>query len=234
MRIFIGDVQGCAAALERLLAALRPAAADQLYSVGDLVNRGPRSLDVLRHLRALDCRVVLGNHDVHLLQVAGGHAPRRPDDTFDDVLQAPDRDALLQWLTRQPIVHIESDLVLVHAGLHPDWTDAAAIAPSINAALPAHLAGPPDARIRFATTVRYCDAVGRQPPRDDPPPGPPFLPWDHFYRGAPLVVFGHWARRGLVRGRRVRGLDSGGVHGGSLTAWIAEEDRFVQVPGGRA
>ena len=86
-------------------------------------------------------------------------------------------------------------------------------------------------RIEFATAVRYCDPEGRRPARDHPPPDPPFMPWDHFYRGERTVVFGHWARRGLVLRPRLRGLDTGCVYGGPLTAWIAEEDRLVQVPG---
>ena len=91
-----------------------------------------------------------------------------------------------------------------------------------------------DARIRYATEVRYCTADGERPSQDDPPPGPPFVPWDQLYRGERTVVFGHWSRRGLVVGHRLRGLDSGCVSGGPLTAWIAEEDRLVQVPGSEA
>jgi bis(5'-nucleosyl)-tetraphosphatase (symmetrical) len=79
--------------------------------------------------------------------------------------------------------------------------------------------------------VRYCDASGRQPDDDWPPPGPPFRPWDDFYAGRRRVVFGHWARRGLVVRPQCVGLDSGCCYGGQLSAWIAEEDRVVQVPG---
>jgi bis(5'-nucleosyl)-tetraphosphatase (symmetrical) len=97
--------------------------------------------------------------------------------------------------------------------------------------VPAHVRGTHDERIAFAAEVRHCDAGGRRPAQDDPPPGLPFKPWDHWYGGPYTVVFGHWARRGLVAGARVRGLDTGCVYGGPLTAWIAEEDRFVQVAG---
>jgi len=84
---------------------------------------------------------------------------------------------------------------------------------------------------RYAVTVRYCDAAGARPAKDWPPPGLPYRPWDDFYSGRRRVVFGHWARRGLVVRKQCVGLDTGCVYGGQLTAWIAEEDRIVQVPG---
>ena len=83
----------------------------------------------------------------------------------------------------RPAAGPEDDVVVVHAGLHPSWTDIAAIAAIVNPALHMHIDDGPDERIEFATTVRYCDAHGRRPKHDDPPPDPPFLPWDHFYRG---------------------------------------------------
>jgi bis(5'-nucleosyl)-tetraphosphatase (symmetrical) len=86
--------------------------------------------------------------------------------------------------------------------------------------------------------VRFCDARGRRPARDDPPPPPPFLPWFEQPRawdpGGRTIVFGHWAQRGLVLAPGLRGLDTGCVWGGRLTAWIAEEDRCVDVPAQRA
>ena len=83
----------------------------------------------------------------------------------------------------------------------------------------------------YAVNVRYCDADGNRPAEDWPPPGPPSRPWDDFYRGDKRVVFGHWARRGLVVAKHCIGLDTGCVYGGKLSAWIAEEDRIVQVDG---
>src|SRR5437773_2672166 len=97
----IGDVQGCFSALERLVQQLQfDPLKDRLWFVGDLVNRGPDSAPVLRYLRALGnaAVTVLGNHDLHLLAVAGGCVPPREKDTFQDVLTAPDRDELLEWL----------------------------------------------------------------------------------------------------------------------------------------
>jgi bis(5'-nucleosyl)-tetraphosphatase (symmetrical) len=134
-------------------------------------------------------------------------------------------------VSRLPVLLVEDDLVVVHAGLNPLWMDLGSTAAALARAVPEHLNGTRNAQIAFATEVRYCDAAGRRPPQDDPPPGPPFMPWDHWLRDSRTVVFGHWARRGLVTGARVRGLDSGCVYGGALSAWIAEEDRLVQVPG---
>ena len=233
-RVFIGDIQGCAPQLDDLLRRLRLRSDDRLYCVGDLVNRGPDSLGVLRRLRELGARVVLGNHDLHLLRLAAGVALRSPTDHLDAVLNAPDRDVLVQWLAAQPVLRVEDDVVIVHAGLHPLWTDLPAVADALNSAIAAHVRTNTDARIQFVTEVRYCDAQGRRPARDDPPPEPPFVPWDQHYHGTRTVVFGHWARRGLVVRPRVRGLDTGCVYGGPLTAWIAEAEQLDQVPGWRA
>jgi bis(5'-nucleosyl)-tetraphosphatase (symmetrical) len=232
-RIFIGDIQGCLHQLDELLATLRLQADDRLYCVGDLVNRGPDSLGVLRRVRDIGARVVLGNHDLHLLRRAAGTSAPATHDHLAAILDAPDRDDLLAWLQAQPIMRVEDDLVVVHAGLHPAWTDVESVAAALNAAATDHVRRRRDTRIRFATEVRYCDARGKRPPQDEPPPDAPFLPWDRFYRGARTVVFGHWARRGLLVAPRLRGLDSGCVYGGALTAWIAEDDRIVQVSGAR-
>lgn len=201
-RVFVGDIQGCRVQLEALLAAVGFAPArDKLYAVGDLVNKGPDSEGVLRVLRDLDAQPVLGNHDRQWLRSG----------------RIKDKDSHA-WLARQPIVRDLGDVFVVHAGLHPHW--------DVNTLAQRELSA---GEIEFATTVRYCTADGEQPPSDWPPPGPPYQPWDDFYRGDKRVVFGHWARRGLVHTPRVIGLDTGCVYGGELTAWIAEEDRVVQV-----
>lgn len=125
----IGDVQGCMDSLERLLAAIAyDRGRDRLWLVGDLVNRGPRSLDVLRWARAQGdaVEVVLGNHDLHLLARVAGVAPAKRRDSLDDVLAAADRDELVDWLRTRPFVHAAAGHVLVHAGLHPRWTVARA------------------------------------------------------------------------------------------------------------
>jgi len=234
-RIFLGDLQGCRDEFERLLEALAfDPASDVLHPAGDLVNRGPDSLGTLRLCRELDARPVLGNHDLHLLQVHAGMRKAKRRDTLDELLAADDADELCAWLARQPFLRVFGDLYLVHAGLHPDWKDPAA-----------ELAGldplAPDARSAFAVRVRSCDAHGRPPETDDSsvlPPPPPYRPWFEHYdpdaHGGRMVVFGHWAMMGLVLRPHLRGLDTGCVWGGKLTAWIAEEDRIVDVPAARA
>ncbi len=130
----IGDVQGCADELQELLERLDfDAGRDRLWFVGDLVNRGPRSLEVLRLVRSLGdaAIVVLGNHDLHLLAVArGGAAWKRGDDSLHAVMEAPDRDRLLDWLQSRPLMHHDAALgaSLLHAGLPPQWTHATALA----------------------------------------------------------------------------------------------------------
>lgn len=201
-RIFVGDIQGCARPLRDLLDACGfVPRVDRLLPLGDLVRKGPDSRGVLRLLRELDAEPVLGNHDLIWLQRESAEDPEAA-----------------AWLRAQPFVRVMPDLIMVHAGLHPLWREEDL----------AHLS---EADVRFAVSVRHCDAQGNRPPADWPPPPPPFAPWDHWYRGRKRVVFGHWARRGLVRTRAVIGLDTGCVYGGKLSAWIAEEDRIVQVPG---
>lgn len=231
-RVFIGDLQGCADELEDLLAALPyDRARHELHFAGDLVNRGPASARALRRVIELGGDSVLGNHDLHLLAVAAGKRKQRDGDTLDDVLAAPDRDELLSWLRRQALVRTWDDLILVHGGLHPQWPDPKAIVAPLEARIARGELPLDDPDLRFLTRVRYCSADGQLSPADKPGPG--FKPWDAFYHGARMVVCGHWAQRGLVRTERVRGLDTGCVWGGKLTAWIAEEDRFVSVPARR-
>src|ERR1700688_873496 len=123
----VGDVQGCCDELEQLLARIRFSSdRDRLWLVGDLVNRGPASLAVLRLVRSLgdNATSVLGNHDLHLLAVALAGARLRRSDTLSEILAAADRDALLEWLLLRPLAHFDpgsSDLLL-HAGVLPQWS----------------------------------------------------------------------------------------------------------------
>jgi bis(5'-nucleosyl)-tetraphosphatase (symmetrical) len=229
--IFLGDVQGCREELERLLELLRyDPAADRLEPTGDLVNRGPDSAGVLRLLRALNAGGVLGNHDVALLRTARGLRRSKPTDTFGDVLRAEDRGELLGWLRQKPFVRQHPGILAVHAGVSPLWHDPVATLSGLDPFVES-------ADLAFAITVRYCDEHGARPPKDWPPPGPPFEPWFHFWPrddDRRTIVFGHWARLGLIERRQTRGIDTGCVWGNQLTAWIAEEDRMVQVAARRA
>ena len=205
----IGDVQGCFASLMALLEAIRfDRRRDTLWFTGDLVNRGPDSLKVLRFGADLDERAVcvLGNHDLHLLAVAHGQRKLRPKDTLRAVLEAPDRDALLDWLRHRPLLYRDDDrdISLIHAGLPPQWTPAEAQrhARALEADLQgpdfvAHLAdithttcrrwlpsGPTQARRRYTvgclTLLRYCRADGTLGLDHKGPPGAqpqPYLPW---------------------------------------------------------
>ncbi len=137
----IGDIQGCYDSLQHLLAhcAFDPAV-DRLWLVGDLVNRGPKSLETLRLVKSLGpaALTVLGNHDLYLLMVAEGGAKfRGKDDTLQEILDAPDCAELLAWLRHRPLCHTEGDYCLVHAGLLPQWTAVRArqLAGEVEAAL---------------------------------------------------------------------------------------------------
>ncbi len=253
----IGDIQGCCDELRTLLTRIGFSAdRDRLWLVGDLVNRGPRSLEVLRFVRALgdNAVVVLGNHDLHLLAVACGSRPVRRSDTLDEILQAPDRDSLLEWLATRPLAHFEAGDLMVHAGVVPQWTveTTLGLAREVEQALrtnprnlfehmygdePDHwsedLAGTD--RLRFAinvlTRIRVCTKDGRINLRlkgKPPVAGSPWLPWfdvqSRRTRGT-RVVFGHWSALGLFTRGDIIGLDSGCVWGGALTAVDLDSDR---------
>jgi bis(5'-nucleosyl)-tetraphosphatase (symmetrical) len=205
-RYAIGDVQGCYTELRALLAQLKFSAdRDRLWFVGDLVNRGPQSLEVLRFVRALGANAVtvLGNHDLHLLAVACGSHRKRKSDTLDAIFTAADRDTLLGWLLERPLAHHEGGDLMVHAGLVPQWTVGMAVelAHEVETALRTDprtlfdnmygdepkrwsdaLAGPE--RLRFVinvlTRLRVCTSDGEVDlkMKGMPPPGHPTLrPW---------------------------------------------------------
>lgn len=121
----VGDLQGCLDPLKRLLDKVSfDPKKDTLWSVGDVVNRGPDSLETLRFCYNLGdhFRMVLGNHDLHLLATAHGFRKPSCSDTFDDILNAPDRDELLNWLQQQPLLFEAEDYMVVHAGIPPQWS----------------------------------------------------------------------------------------------------------------
>jgi bis(5'-nucleosyl)-tetraphosphatase (symmetrical) len=130
----IGDIQGCDQTLEKLLDQIfslhQKSSPIHLWFAGDLINRGPRSLATLRRLyqlnQEMNLRIVLGNHDLHTLKVAAGVGKNYPDDTIADILTAPDRDTLLNWLRHQPLVvqttYQGQDYLMLHAGVYPQWT----------------------------------------------------------------------------------------------------------------
>jgi bis(5'-nucleosyl)-tetraphosphatase (symmetrical) len=129
----IGDIQGCHDEMRALVAQLGfRSDRDRLWFTGDLVNRGPGSLETLRYVRSLgdNAITVLGNHDLHLLAVAFATKRKvRSGDTIQDVLDAPDRDTLLEWLISRPLAHFDASrgCLLVHAGLVPQWSAETAL-----------------------------------------------------------------------------------------------------------
>lgn len=258
----IGDIQGCFGSLQRLLEECRfDAAADRLWLVGDLVNRGPRSLETLRFVRALGplAVTVLGNHDLYLLMAAAGCGRRSKGDTLDDILNAPDRDDLLDWLRRQCLCHHEGNFCLVHAGLLPQWTvgKARALAQEVEDVLggPNYLdfmrnmwGSEPTAwsddligwsRLRVIvnamTRMRFCspDGVMEFKTKGEASAAPDgFLPWFDVpgrLSADQVLVTGHWSALGLKIETNLLALDSGCLWGRHLTAVRLEDRALFQV-----
>lgn len=258
----IGDIQGCFRTLHRLLERIHyDPEQDRLWLVGDLVNRGPQSLEVLRWVRAQGDRVttVLGNHDLHLLGRAFGTREAKQSDTLDGVLEAPDRQDLIEWLRGRPLLHREGPFVLVHAGLLPAWTleEAQQLAREAEAALRGPkprrfleaMAGAapywtddldPEDRSRVAiqalTRLRTTRKDGRSieefsgPPERAPEDCRPWFElWDS-QAAEVTVVFGHWAALGLRIQPGFMALDTGCVWGGMLTAARLEDGEVFQEP----
>lgn len=263
----IGDVQGCFEELQRLLAATGyDRRRDRLWLVGDLVNRGPQSLEVLRFVRSLGeaAITVLGNHDLHLIMLAAGCSRRRADDTLDAVLAAPDSEELLAWLRSRPLLHVEGDYAMVHAGLLPQWSvkKARKLAAEVERALTAddfesmlsHLWGSEPAAwsdelagwerlrviVNVMTRMRFCSSVGvmefkTKGEATDAPPG--FLPWFAVpgRRSADhVLVTGHWSALGLRLEANLLALDSGCYWGQQLSALRLEDRQLFQVDCARA
>lgn len=128
----IGDLQGCLSSFLELLDKLAIGASDKIWLTGDLVNRGPQSLETLRTVKGLGEQVisVLGNHDLHLLALAAGRFTNKPNPTLQPILHANDRDELLDWLRHRPLFHVDDRLgwAMVHAGIHPRWNISTAAA----------------------------------------------------------------------------------------------------------
>ena len=258
----IGDVQGCYEPLRRLLDVVGfDPAADRLWFAGDLVNRGPDSLAVLRFVKGLGAGAVtvLGNHDLHLICRAAGVSDAKRLDTLDGVLAAPDRDELVEWLRRLPLIHRDGGYVLSHAGLLPQWStpEAVELAGEVESGIRGHdyrdflrhqaahsvsawsedLTGLSrwSCVLGVFTRLRCCTVDGRMALSfsgvpSDAPAG--YGPWFTLRRqGAEeTVLYGHWAALGFHRENRTVCLDSGCVWGGSLTALRLEDGESFQVP----
>lgn len=255
----IGDIQGCYDPLQRLLERIRfEPAYDRLWFVGDLVNRGPQSLLVLRFIKDLGTSAitVLGNHDLHLIALAEGHARKHKGDTLDAVLAAPDRDELLHWLRQQRLAWREGEFLLVHAGVMPGWSadDTMRRAAEVEAALQDEhyreflaqmygnepyawqeaLTGKERLRliVNTFTRLRYCTTKGEMDFHQKGAPGTQpahLLPWFDVpgrKTADTTVIMGHWSTLGLLIRPDLIALDTGCLWGGQLTA-IRLEDRQV-------
>jgi bis(5'-nucleosyl)-tetraphosphatase (symmetrical) len=264
MAVFaVGDLQGCYKEFRSLLDLINfDKARDRLWLVGDLVNRGPDSLSVLRFVKELGdaATVVLGNHDLHLLMVAEGCAELHQDDTLREILRAPDRHELLDWLRHQKLLHVDGTYVMVHAGLLPGWTveQARLLAQRVEESVQSgefqefcsrirgnypdrwvdSLAGEERARvvINAMTRMRVCTPDGRmnftyKGPIENTPSG--YVPWFEVPDRASegaVVICGHWSAMGLRMTENIMALDTGCVWGGKLTAVRLSDRRVFQVP----
>lgn len=259
----IGDVQGCCAPLEQLLAhpdiTAEPDA--RFWFAGDLINRGPQSLESLRRIMALGDRAVsvLGNHDLHLLGVVAGIRKPSKSDTIHDILNAPDAQALIDWLRFRPMAHFEQDHLLVHAGVLAKWDVAKTLsvadevqkmlrAPNWKKSLQKMYGNEPTQwkegykggkRLRVIinalTRMRLCTPQGHMEFHTKVSPGAwpdGLVPWFDVKNRRTrdiTIVFGHWSTLGLLVRSDVICLDTGCVWGGNLTAVRLQDRKIVQI-----
>jgi bis(5'-nucleosyl)-tetraphosphatase (symmetrical) len=247
----IGDIQGCDEALERLLTHITfSPSRDTLYVLGDLVNRGPNNTGVLRRLMGYgsSAQCLLGNHDLHLLAVSQGVRQPNKQDTLQDILSAPDRDALLHWLRHQHMAMQAGQVLMVHAGVLPQWTaqqtmtrageveavlrsdDWVQFMPQMYGGLPNvwrdDLAGADRLRVivNALTRLRFCDAQGAMDfsVKEGADKAPAHLmPWFDVpgrLTADVRIAFGHWSTVQIADRADVVCLDDGCVWGGCLSA----------------
>ncbi|WP_431265521.1 symmetrical bis(5'-nucleosyl)-tetraphosphatase [Roseateles chitinivorans] len=262
MHYLIGDLQGCCDALARLLDKIDfSPSRDRLYLLGDLVNRGPDSLTTLRRLQSLGdaAQCLLGNHDLHLLATAAGVRAPHKGDTLDAILQATDREALLEWMRGQRLAMRAQGWLMVHAGVVPQWDADQTLAladevhallrgPDLAEFLPQMYGNEPDRwkddltgvpRLRFIinvlTRIRFCNAKGRldfktKEGLGTAPEG--FMPWFEVPERRTAghpIAFGHWSTLGLVQRPDLLALDTGCVWGGRLTAARVAEGQALEI-----
>jgi bis(5'-nucleosyl)-tetraphosphatase (symmetrical) len=246
----IGDIQGCAAQLDALVRELPKGS--KIICVGDLVNRGPDSLGTLRRLKSWqergDAECILGNHDLHLLARDANLRGSKSLDTLDDILRAPDRKELIDWLRNRPLALYDGDNLFVHAGVLPQWSinQTMELADEVQKALRkknyvsflADMYGnTPNkwsnslkgadrlrvivnsfTRMRFCSTKGEMDFISKEGAGTAPKNFYPWFDVPNRKTQDKRIFFGHWSTLGLVRKDNVIGLDTGCVWGGNLTA----------------
>jgi len=201
--IFIGDIQGCYDEWMSLLKEVdyKPER-DQLILLGDMINRGPKNLEVMTHLmNHPEIKAVMGNHEYHFIRHVNRERKRKSFERLERELSGFTR-KIVKYLKGLPMYLEGEDWIAVHGGLEPGKH-------------------PSKSSAKFLCTVREIGANGES------------RPWFDFYEGHKWILFGHWSLKGLVQKERIRGLDTGCVYGGRLTAWIYPEDKLVSVPAQR-
>lgn len=255
----VGDLHGCLESLEALLAQIPQEA--PLVFLGDIVNRGPQSLETLRRVKSLceagRAECLLGNHDLHLLCVASGHAHPHGRDTIAPILEAPDYEELIEWLRRQRIALLKDGTLFVHAGVHPSWDLATAL--DLAHEVETELSGPNwkdyldgmygnsqwtpgvsgkdrmRAILNAFTRTRFVNVVDGtldftvKEGLNEAPAG--LIPWFENERraikGQPVAI-GHWSMLGLAIRPDFVALDTGCLWGGALTAMRFPDRAIVQ------
>lgn len=256
----IGDVQGCAPSLKTLVKKL-PKNSRMIF-LGDLVNRGPDSLGALRKLKSLQesgrAECILGNHDLHLLAIDAGLRKSKGLDTIEPILAAPDRKELIQWIRNRPMALSNGNVLMVHAGVLPQWDLQQTIecAQEVEKTLRSKsykeflanmygntpnkwsnkLSGYERLRVitNALTRMRFCTPTGQMEfeSKEGLEQGPKgYIPWFTVPSRKTqdvLTYFGHWSTLGLLRQHNVIGLDTGCVWGGKLTAMQISESNQDQ------
>lgn len=198
-RLFIGDIHGCVAELESLLEkfSFQPTV-DEIYSVGDVIGKGPYPTETLKLLFSINAQMVLGNHEVYHLQLAKQNKPSHLPPEYMD------------WVISWPYYRELTDFFVVHAGFDPRYSHPAQMDPKI------------------LTTIRTWDGIGVQLSRESNPA------WFDLMIPSKPIIFGHWAKRGLVYKPGFFGLDTGCVYGKSLTGYCPETQQLIQTKAEKA
>lgn len=258
----LGDIQGCYDQLQHLLAELKfDEKQDQLWFCGDLVARGPKSLETLRFVRSLGSAAitVLGNHDLNLIASHYGHGHIKPADQLEPLLQAADFPELIHWLQQQPLIHSpDEDYLLVHAGIPPGWSrtfamqqaekvaswlqqDPASLTALMYGNEPSHWSptDSPSDQLRFTinalTRMRFCLPDGSLELKEKSgPDNSSLVPWYHFWpqQQNTTILFGHWAAlNGKCPHSKAIALDTGCVWGNLLSAYCIQTKQRYSVQG---
>lgn len=253
----IGDVHGCLPSLSQLLEKIPEDS--PLIFIGDLINRGPASLETLRLVHSMGKRatLILGNHEMHLLATAAGAGKPNRRDTIGEILAAPDAEELIDWIRHQYLLYDWKDYTFVHAAIDPAWSlkKARALACEVREHLRSDhwkeylqemygkdlwdndLTGP--ARMRAIlngfTRIRFVDKKGipdykaKDSPGNTPKHLMPWFVYSHRKTKDDNIVFGHWSTLGLVIQEHIIALDTGCVWGGALTAVMLPQRQVIQV-----